>query len=234
MANTLSGFVEDEDIAGFIPGFPAVAASNRAQLRTAKGIDALFKKELGRTYVTSNVSELIDVHREQTWHGQIIRPVAMLMLTEYPVSSFTKLEQITGFTITGAVDTATEIAKSEYQVDLAAGIIKLLGQVPESDVMAQVLGANSLWSFPAGATSMRATYVAGLAVASIPDDLKLAWLIEFSKYWKMRQNDRWSEENIEGGQFGNITLVRAGFAPETIDILKKHGKRPLMSAQGPY
>jgi len=234
MANTLSSFVEDEDITDYIPGVPTINATNRAQLRTAQGIDELFRRELGRTYSTSSVSELLDVQREETWHGQIVRPVAILMLREYPVASFTTLEQITGFDSTGAVSTSTEIAKSEYQVDLTAGIIKLLGQVPDSDVMAQVLGANSLWSFPAGATSMRATYVAGLAVTLIPNDLKLAWLIEFSKYWKMRLSNKWAEENIEGGQFGSLTLVRAKFAPETVEILKTHGKRPLMSAQGPY
>ncbi len=233
MANTLSDFVEDEDIVGFVSDISTADATNRAQLRTSKGIDSLFRSELKRTFTTVDVVELLDVHQEESWHGQTIRPVTVLRLKEFPVTSFTSLETISSFDSNGDPDETTVLEKSTYQVDLIAGLVKLLGQILRNDIQSRILPLGQ--SFPMGVASMRATYVAGFASASIPDDIKLAWLIEFSKYWTMRRNDKWAEESVEGGEIGGVlTLVRAKFAPETVEILKAQGKRALLSAQGVY
>jgi len=235
MANTLSDFVTDADVAAYVADIKTVDASNMAQYRTAQGIDALFKNELKRPIVSATYTELLDIQREQSWHGQITRPVAILRLSHYPVTSFTSLEQVDSFDTDGSVLSTSTIAKSEYQVDLEAGLVRLVGQIPNADVMAQVMGGNSLWSFPAGVASMRVIYVAGFTAETMPNDLKLAWLIEFSKYWTMRRTDKWAESSVETGDVGGtLQLVRAKFSPETVAILRSFGKKPILSARGPY
>jgi len=235
MANTLSDFVDDEDIVGFVNDIKTADATNRAQLRTARGIDALFRQAMKRNFTTSNVSELIDVQKEISWHGEVQRPVAILRLKEFPLTSFTSLEMISSFDTNGDPDDTTIMEKNEYQVDLIGGLVKLVGLVPNSDVQIQIFGANSGWSFPAGVASMRAIYVAGVATVDVPEDIKLAWLIEFSKYWTMRRSDKWAEESVEAGEVGGVLrLVRAKFAPETVDILKAQGRRAMLSAAGVY
>lgn len=235
MANTLSSFVEDADISGFIEDFPTISAADRRQLRIAKGMDQMFRKELGRTYTTASFTEILSVHRELSWQGQIQRPVSIIQLSEYPVTSFTSLEQITAFDATGAVSATSTFSKSEYYVDLNSGIVSLLGLLPESDVVRiELTGMNSSWSFPYGVASVQAKYIAGYASSAIPDDIKMAWLIEFSRYWKINRQNKWAEENIDGGQFGTISLIREKLSPETKGILKAAGRRPILSAQGAY
>lgn len=132
---------------------PATAVGLRVDLMV-KGVEADCKQYCNRNFEQKTYSaERHDIDIDQD----------TVFLSDWPVTTFTSLEQITSLDDNGDPATTYTPPRKEYVVDLVAGLVlSLNGCFPMSGL------------FPSGPQSLRLTYVAGYTALQIAGNQTLA------------------------------------------------------------
>lgn len=225
---TAGKLVKNEEVSAFVGTIDEFAVREAIIVKAAERIiDNALDRVL---FETTYTDEEYDISLEASWGGIVQRPSNIILLKQFPVTTFTSLKVVTDRDkTTGLPSSTTTLNKNEYNVDTDAGIITLYETTfAQSDrLFPSFINPNSLQSFPAGVARLLATYVAGYTEKTVPDDLKLLVLQMVARIHRLAKDNHFNVSAIQS-DFGVTTLLRTMFTPEELVILKSH-KRPALA-----
>ena len=208
--------VTEQEVVLFCPGIDTLDDDTPEALILPM-VEQSVKSFLKRDLEAVDYVQDIDIREEITMHDVLIKSRDTFFTTDFPVNTWTKLEQVVSRDkTTGAVDQVNLIARDSYFVKLDSGIIRLLRPI-------QDLQLRPLFSFPSGFATMIATYNAGFATtAAIPSDIKLAVLMRYKRFHAMMKSAAWNLNRVTNPTGGETEYFRTDFTPEERSLLEPY------------